>query len=118
MLAGGGDPFNPHVAETSSDASGLSTGSQLTDGEMTTINIYIDFLHASQTQYPESLIVLIGCRKDKGNTFGVNLISASDSLQDDQIMVREPIRNVCILKGGIDAVKVEHPELLTKRSKQ
>jgi hypothetical protein len=63
------------------------------------------------------LIVLIGCRNDKGNTFGVNLLAVSDSLQDEQ-MIREPIRKICILKGGIDAVKVEHPELLTKSSKQ
>ena len=44
------------------------------------INIYIDFLHAYQSTYPESLIILIGCRKDKGNAFGTNLITASDSL--------------------------------------
>ena len=47
---------------------------------MTTINTYVDFLHAYQNSYPESLIVVIGCRKDKGNTFGTNLIAASDSL--------------------------------------
>jgi len=62
--------------------------------------------------------VLIGCRSDKGNTFGVNLITASDTLQDKQTIERAPLRNVCLLKGGIDAVKVEHPELLTKNPSQ
>jgi len=61
---------------------------------------------------------LIGCRKDKGNSFGTNLISTSDVLQQQQTVVRPPLRNICILKGGIDAVKVDHPELLTKSSKQ
>ena len=55
----------------------------MTDADMRTINTYIDFLHAYQSQFPESLIVLIGCRKDKGNTFGTSLITASDSLQDN-----------------------------------
>ena len=63
------------------------------------------------------MIVLIGSRKDKGSDFGANLITLSDSLQDGQ-MVRQPVRKICILKGGIDAVKVEHPELLTKSPKQ
>ena len=61
---------------------------------------------------------MVGDRKDKGNAFGTNLISVSDSLPDLNNMVREPLRNICILKGGIDAVKVEHPELLTKSSSQ
>ena len=60
--------------------------------------------------------MLIGSRKDKGSEFGANLITLSDSLQDGQ-MVRQPVRKICILKGGIDAVKVEHPELLTKSPK-
>ena len=50
---------------------------------MITINTYIDFLHAYQSSYPDSLIVLIGDRKDKGNTFGTSLIVSSDSLQED-----------------------------------
>ena len=60
--------------------------------------------------------MLIGSRKDKGSDFGANLITLSDSLQDGQM--RQPVRKICILKGGIDAVKVEHPELLTKSPKQ
>ena len=88
----------------------------MTDQELDTIDTYIDFLHAYQSSYPESLIVIIGDRKDKGNTFGNCLIHVSDSLQDGQ-MIREPLKHICLLHGGIDAVKVEHPELLTKAAK-
>ena len=51
------------------------------------------------------MIVIVGDRADKGNSFGVNIIMASKST---------PVKNLCILKGGIDAVKVEHPHLLAK----
>lgn len=114
-------------SETRSTASltlsDTSTSSQMTESDMITINTYIDFLHAYQNQFPDSMIVLIGDRKDKGNTFGTNLITVSDALQDDRVanystmVERQPLRKICILKGGIDAVKVEHPELLTKSPK-
>ena len=52
--------------------------------------------------------MLIGDREEKGDAFGVNVIMQSE----------EPVKNICVLKGGIDAVKVEHPELLRKRSSQ
>ena len=67
------------MADTASAThSDSSQSSQISEVDMRTINTYIDFLHAYQSSYPESLIVLIGCRKDKGNTFGANLITASD----------------------------------------
>ena len=53
---------------------------------------------------------MVGDREEKGNNFGVNVIMQSDN--------PNLIRKICILKGGIDAVKVEHPELLRKRSGQ
>ena len=60
--------------------------------------------------------MLIGDKKDKGNAFGTSLIAASDSLHNNRSLERDPLRNICILKGGIDAVKVEHPELLAGKS--
>ena len=70
--------------------------------------MYLDFLKAYQENYPGSFIVLVGDREEKGDVFGSNIIMQSET----------PIKNICILKGGIDAVKVEHPELLRKRSSQ
>ena len=82
----------------------------VSDCDRRIVQVYLDFLKAYQENFPESFIVLIGDREDKGNSFGVNVIMQSDS--------PNLIRKICILKGGIDAVKVEHPELLRKRSGQ
>ena len=89
---------------------GTQAPAQLSDWDRRIVQVYLDFLKAYQENYPDSFIVLIGDHEDKGNAFGVNII-----MQSEQPNL---IRNVCILKGGIDAVKVEHPELLRKRSGQ
>ena len=89
---------------------GTQATAQLSDWDRRIVQVYLDFLKAYQENYPGSFIVLIGDREDKGNAFGANIIMQSEQ--------PNPIRNVCILKGGIDAVKVEHPELLRKRSGQ
>ena len=82
--------------------------SALSDCDRRVVQVYLEFLKAYQENYPSSFIVLVGDREEKGDAFGSNVIMQSEA----------PIRNICVLKGGIDAVKVEHPELLRKRSSQ
>jgi hypothetical protein len=59
-----------------------------------------------QNHYPENYIVLIGDQNDTGTSIGTSFIEISEGA----------IGRICLLKGGIDAVKVEHPELLRKGS--
>lgn len=45
------------------------------------------------------MIVVVGDKDDLGNAFGINLIQ----------MMTNPVSRLCILKGGIDAIKIESP---------
>jgi len=52
------------------------------------------------------VLVIIGDKEDCGNNFGIDMIFA----------MAAPLTRLCILKGGIDAVKIENPEILRKGS--
>lgn len=64
--------MNTTTSDAASDCS--SELGEFSEAHMDAITTYNDFLHAYQSQYPESLIVLIGSRQDKGNSFGTNII--------------------------------------------
>ena len=69
---------------------------------------YIEFLTLYKYNYPENLIVLIGEKEDSGVSIGDQLVTGSAG----------KISHLCILKGGIDAIKTERPELLRKGASQ
>ena len=62
---------------SASDHSMSSTATNFHEDDLKVAQTYIDFIGTYQEVYPENLIVLIGDRNDKGNSFGVNLIQAS-----------------------------------------
>jgi len=78
------------------------------DPQVASIHTYLQFLLAYSRAKPKNLIVIIGDKEDLGNTFGVNLL----------LTLVEPLPRLCILKGGIDAIKVECPQVLRKGSSQ
>jgi len=49
--------------------------------------------------YPTNYIVLIGDRSDIGNNFATSLLLSNDGASS--------ISHMCLLKGGIDVIKVE-----------
>jgi len=51
--------------------------------------------------------VLIGDRNEIGNNFATSLLVTSDGAS---------IKHMCVLKGGIDVIKVEQPDILRKGS--
>lgn len=69
---------------------------------LTNFNIYSDFLSFYQENYNENFIILIGDKDQYGHEFALELIKTSN------------ISKICILKGGIDALRLEYPNLLRR----
>ncbi len=68
-------------------------------------DLYAEFLSLYHNNYPDNLIVLIGNREDIGHFWALTLA---------QSCTFGPIGRLCVLRGGIDAAKVECPRLLRK----
>jgi len=78
----------------------------LGDGDLDKIQTYIDFLELYHDNYPDNFIVLVGDKEDLGSNFGTSMLLSS----------KQAIERICVLKGGIDAARVENPEFLRKGS--
>ena len=63
--------------------------------------IQMDFLVAYRENYPSHFIVIIGNKFSTGADFG-------------KFLCERHISKVCILKGGIDSFREDHPSLLRK----
>mmetsp|Transcript_15683 Transcript_15683/g.24060 ORF Transcript_15683/g.24060 Transcript_15683/m.24060 type:complete len:170 (+) Transcript_15683:3684-4193(+) len=66
--------------------------------------VQIDFLLAYRENYPENIIVVVGSRNNFGEKFAQFIV--------DHALISK----VCILKGGIDAYRMDYPRLLRKAS--
>ena len=64
--------------------------------------IQIDFMQAYRENYPNSVIVIVGNKHSYGDKYAQFVV--------DHGLVSK----VCILKGGIDAYRLEYPQLLRK----
>jgi len=79
---------------------------EVDDNTKNKVEVYLQFLQSYSKLKPKNLLVIIGDKEDCGNNFGMNMIFA----------MAIPLTRLCILKGGIDAVKVENPKILRKGS--
>jgi len=68
--------------------------------DTTHVDLYTEFLALYHQNYPDNLIVLIGDRADFGHQI---------ALRFAQNQTFGQIGRLCILRGGIDVVKVESP---------
>eukprot|EP00347_Sterkiella_histriomuscorum_P007206 403349853 len=82
-------------------------GSYYMDGSCTEgdedFKIFAEFLQMFHDTQGDTLFVFIGDREQYGHVFAQSLIKEAASLS-----------HVCILKGGIDALCLEHPKLMRK----
>mmetsp|Transcript_35037 Transcript_35037/g.34057 ORF Transcript_35037/g.34057 Transcript_35037/m.34057 type:complete len:159 (+) Transcript_35037:631-1107(+) len=69
-------------------------------------HIQFEFLQLYHENYPDNLIIIIGDHKNYGHEFAKQAITEYGS-----------VGRVCIVKGGIDAFKLEFPHLLRKGQK-
>ncbi len=63
--------------------------------------LYSDFLALYHENYPDNLIVLIGDQENYGHIFVRKLLHSYQTTG--------PLARICLLRGGIDAVKLEFP---------
>ena len=81
---------------------------EVDDTTKSKVEVYLQFLQSYSKLKPKNLLVIIGDKEDYGNTFGMDMIFA----------MGVPLPRLCILKGGIDAVKIENHKMLRKGSSQ
>ncbi|CDW91124.1 tbc domain-containing protein kinase-like protein [Stylonychia lemnae] len=83
-------------------------GSYYMDGSSeegdTEFHIYAEFLQLFQETQLETVIVIIGERDQIGHEFAQNIIKETSG----------QLTQVCVLKGGIDAICLEQPKLMRK----
>jgi hypothetical protein len=72
--------------------------------EVSAITTYCKFIKAYQTAYPDNLIVLVGDQSDSSLQLGLLLLMEVSASR------------LCLLKGGIDAARLDCPTLLRKGS--
>lgn len=72
--------------------------------EVSSITIYCKFIKAYQATYPDNLIVLVGDKSDSSLRLGLLLLMEVSA------------GKLCLLKGGIDAARLDCPTLLRKGS--
>ena len=67
-------------------------------------HIYAEFLLLFQETQPETVIVIIGDRDMIGHEFAQNIIKETSG----------QLSQICILKGGIDAICLDQPKFMRK----
>lgn len=72
------------------------------DSNKELFNLYLDFFTEYNEFFPQTFIVIIGDQGNLGHQFVMDLIE------------KNQIKNLCLLKGGIDALKLDYIDRLRK----